>query len=335
MPTLAESGNWNNQLESGLVDGINTLSLNQKIEFVQYVRVVLPMDGFVFWVRSELLSSSALHNTYSYNSAAYNANAEVSKPALTLCAPGSFHIATEQHQDADQTMAVNQVVFTAEQEIQDFNAIAPNLIYIGTFGKTRFAFSQRKSFYKQSGIFHYTGHAIYSVMESQIIDNPPDLDTKNLIVSNSLPIWLTLNQFMPMYPSFLVPVNTEPLFATVQINGDETNAIQSAPFFDKNSSHIQLVQDRVKIVMYGLRNFNALDFQDYINNFTLANPSILGVMNMPVIRDEKKTQAELNVIAMKKSITFDVNYYQVRINEIARGFIKQAIPTYEIEQAVI
>jgi hypothetical protein len=49
---------------------------------------------------------------------------------------------------------------------------------------------------------------------------------------------------------------------------------------------------------------------------------------MPVIRDEKRTQTELGVIAMKKTFDIEVNYYQTRINNLARQFIQSAIPTF-------
>ena len=81
--------------------------------------------------------------------------------------------------------------------------------------------------------------------------------------------------------------------------------------------------------MYGLGNNQAMDFQDYVFQYSL-NTDVIGVMNMPVIRDEKRTQSELSVIAMKKSIEIEVSYYQARVNTIARQFIKSAIPTYMV-----
>jgi hypothetical protein len=44
----------------------------------------------------------------------------------------------------------------------------------------------------------------------------------------------------------------------------------------------------------------------------------MGVMNIPVVQDERVTQNELNIIAMRKTIKFKVNYYQQRMRNVAR-----------------
>jgi hypothetical protein len=79
--------------------------------------------------------------------------------------------------------------------------------------------------------------------------------------------------------------------------------------------------------MYGLGNQKALDFQDYVFQYSL-NTDVIGVMNMPVIRDEKRTQSEMSVVAMKKSFEIEISYYQTRVNNVARQFIRSAIPTF-------
>jgi len=328
VPSISESITSQSQLNSDLVEGITVLSQSQQITFTKYVRLVLPIDGFVFWVKADLLSASALYNASAYNRAAYDTPSGIAQDAATITVPGSLHYLTQQTQEEAESMAVNQVVFTSTEEIQDFNEIAPNILYIGEFNGIRFAFNRRDSFYQQSGLHHYVGQAVTAIFESQLIDSPQDFDTRNVIVSNSLPIWLMLNQIMPMYPSFLVPENTEPVYAAVHVDPNTTQAIQSAPLFGPTMTHTQLVRESVRITMYGMRNFNALDFQDYVQQYALGHDDVMGISNMPVIRDEKKTATELNVIAMKKSIVFDVNYYQTRVNDAARKLILKAIPTF-------
>jgi len=53
----------------------------------------------------------------------------------------------------------------------------------------------------------------------------------------------------------------------------------------------------------------------------------MGVMNIPVVQDERVTQNELNIIAMRKTIKFKVNYYQQRMRNVARRLITSAIPS--------
>ena len=42
------------------------------------------------------------------------------------------------------------------------------------------------------------------------------------------------------------------------------------------------------------------------------------------MRDEKMTQSELGILAQKKTITFEVSYYQTTVNNIARQLIEKA-----------
>ena len=244
---------------------------------------------------------------------------------------GSLHYSTIVKQNEDETMALNSVIFTSESEVQDFNLIGPTVMYIGEFEGRRFAFSRRDGFYKQSGIYHYKGDAVYPALASQLVDDISQFDSTNVIVSNSLPIWLGLNQFFPMYPSFLVEENIVPPYASVHIPADSTTAIAARPHWSRHGTHSQLVRERVKITLYGIRNFNALDFQDYVFQNSLDNPSVWGLCNMPVMRDEKRTQTELTVIAQKKTFELDVNYYQRRVRDISRQLILKCIPKIILE----
>lgn len=327
MPTIAESLPNQSQLSSSLKAGLDVIDRSQVVTFTKYVKVVLPIDGFVFWVKADLLSPSALLNAAALNFVAFNEPQAVITPAPTIKVQGSLHYATDHRQNEDETVDVDRVVFTSESEIRPFNEIGPMVMFIGEFDGLRIVFSQRQSFYQQAGIYHYAGDAVYPAMESQIIDDPQDFDARTLVVSNSLPIWLSLSKFMPVYPSFAVPDNTVPPYATAHIPPDSTEAIQAAPSFDRYSTHSQLVKEKVRITIYGLRNFNALDFQDYVFQYSL-DTDVIGVMNMPVIRDEKRTQAELTILAMKKSIEFEVNYYQTRARDVARQLILSCIPTF-------
>lgn len=307
MATIAESSNQD-QLAATLADGVNTLSLNQTITFTQYTRQVLPLDGWIFWL----------------------------KTGQTITASGSLHYSTDQEQREDETIGINSVIFTTMQPINDMNAASPDTLYIGEIDSIRFSFNRRGNFYKQANVFHYQGDAIYPAMESQIIDDPATLDLTDIVVSNSLPFWLAIpnttvfgrtTPSYQVYPSFLVPNDILPPYIVAHVNPDETLALQSAPEFDANNSHYQLTRDKVKLTFYGLRNAEILDFQDYIFQYTL-NTGNLGIMNIPIVRDEKRTQSELSVIGMKKFIEFEVNYYQSRINVIAQQAITSALISF-------
>lgn len=338
MPSIGEALGDQSQLANALKAGVETLSQNQTITFTKYVKCVLPIDGFVFWVRADLLSPSALLNASALNASVLNAGSVIVTPAPTLVVKGSLHYATDTRQEETETYGRNRVIFTAESEVQDLNQIGPAVLYIATFDGIRFAFSARQLFYRQAGLYHYVGDAVYSDMDSQIIDDPRDLDTKNAVVSNSLPLWLALNGYAPdypaypippvrLYPSFLLPTNLPPPYGAVHIVPDGTQAIQGAPTFSRTLSHAQLVVDKVRITFYGLRNSAVLDFIDAVSQYSL-DTDYFGIMNMPVPRDEKRPQSELNAISMKKTVEFDINYYQRRANTIARQLILEAIPSF-------
>lgn len=329
MPSIAESLKNQSPLNEPLKDGLDSLSATQTVIFTQYVKLILPLDQYVFWVRSDLVSQVALLNAYHYNPVMPADG--TSPPGATVTVKGSLHYASDSRMNEDESPTIHSVIFTSQSEIQDFKAVGNNVMYIGTFDGVRFAFTKRGSFYQQAGLHHYTGEALYPALASQIVDCLDCFDTANVVVSNSLPIWLTLNQFMPMYPSFLVQSNLVPPYASVHIPPDSTTPVGMQPLWDKRGNHSQLVRERVKITLYGMRNFSALDFQDYLFQYSLDNPTTIGfVGDMPIMRDEKRTQSELSIIAQKKVFECEISYFQQRLRDIARQLILKCIVNYTI-----
>lgn len=335
MPTISESYEHQSPLNPPLQSGLETLSQTQEVEFTLYVKLILPLDGYVFWVRADLVNDAVVSTCCKYNvpiSNAYGGGDLVETlPKYCFKAKGSLHYSTQTQQEEDEVMSLNSVIFSSQEEISDMNKVGPSLMYLGEFEKIRFAFNQRSSFYKQANIYHYQGNALYPALASQVVDDLKDFDNQNVVVSNSLPIWLSLNQFMPMYPSFLVQDNLEPPYASVHVIPESTEAIGAMPLWDNQSQHSQLVQEKVRITLYGMRNFNALDFQDYVLQYSLDNPDIIGFNNIPVMRDEKRTQSELSVIAQKKVFEMEINYYQIRARDLARQLILHCVPAFGIQ----
>lgn len=349
MPTVTEALTGRNQLAGSLAIGVDTLSFNQTVTFTKYIKLILPLDGFVFWVRADLLSASALFNASAFNAAYFNEPSSVVTPATQVQVKGSVHIITDGDQLEDEVIAVHRMIFTAEAPILAFAEISPTVLFLGEMASVpegvpfRFSFSRRDAFYQQAGLNHYVGNAVYPALESQIVDRVDGLDTVNVVVSNSLPVWLSIDtanpvfpaslgawpatQKVPLYPSFLVPDNLRPPYGVIHILPEGTRAIQSLPYLSSTLSHSQLAADRVRVTLYGLRNFNAQDWVDYVLWYSQITDNI-GIMNMPILRDEKRTQTELAVLAQKKTIEFEVSYYQNRMRDVARQLIQQAIPAF-------
>jgi len=341
MANAEEAARARTPLGSALAAGVETLDLEQEIVFKRYVRLVLPLDGYVFWVAQDLIGPSALYGRAAFNRAAFNESPAVIKRASTFVCKGSMHYASDVRQEEAETYAANRMVFTSEFEVNDLNNVAPGTLWVGEFDGRRFAFSSRSSWYKQADLWHYTGFAIYPDMETQIVDDLAGFDATSVVVSNSLPAWLGLNGYVPPYgfgnpgltlfPSFLSPENFEPPFATVHVVPESTRGLALAPTIGPTSSHAQLCAERVRITLWGTRNYSALDFVDAVNQYSLATDAF-GLMNNPVVRDEKRTQAELATIAMKKSIEYEVSYLQNRMRAIARQQIVSAVPSYYISR---
>ena len=267
----------------------------------------MPLDGFVFWVKASIVAD------------------EPDQEPDTVDVKGYLHLTTESIQDDEQLYDRNVVTLTAQSDIDPFNDIGPDVLYIGEFYGIQFSFSRRTGLNEPARLYHYTGEAVYPHMRSQIINSADDIDLSDVVVSSSLPVWLGLNQYMPMFPAMLSTQNLSPPFATIRCSN--VTPIAGAFYVDERDNQYQLVSEDVTISITGLRNAAVEDFLRYVQQYTLRDDAEMGVMNIPVVQDERVTQNELNVIAMRKTIKLKVNYYQQRMRDVSRGLILSAIPS--------
>lgn len=310
MPSLNELQNAKTELNAALSEGLDDLSRYQVVTFTRYIRKVLPLDGFVFWVKASVIDPVT--------------------DADTVPVKGYLHLTTETIQDDEQLYDRNVVTFTAQADIDPFNDIGSDVLYIGEFFGLQFSFSRRIGLNEPANLYHYTGEAIFPHMRSQIINDADDIDLTDVVVSSSLPVWLALNQYMPMFPAMLSMQNISPPFATVKCNN--TAPVAGAFYLDEQQNQYQLVSEDVTISVTGLRNSAIEDFLRAVQDYTLSESAEMGVMNIPVVQDERVTQNELNIIAMRKTIKFKVNYYQQRMRNVARQLIEISIPSINPEK---
>lgn len=317
MPGVEEALGGQSQIENTLDAGIEQISAKQQVQFQKYTKFVLQQDGFVFWVAT----------------------------GQKMVATGSLHYATDRFQDEDQTIGANQVLLTSETEITEFNAVEPLSMWIGSWPLSdeqpalQVAFAQRGNYFQEADIWHYSGFAVYPVLQSQIINSPTDLPA-GPIVSNSLPIWLAQNQMAPVYPSFLVPDNITPPYIVAHIEPEQTDTLAAAPYIgpwpgdvvpNSGASPLHqlgvtvLARDYVKLVLYGFNNQMAWTFCAGLYEISQNDPTFPGFANSPLPRDEKRTQVELATIAQKKAIYIVANYYQSAADAVARRLILSAM----------
>jgi hypothetical protein len=344
MPSVTEAAAVGSQLEAALEAGLRSIDRNQQVTFTQYQSVVLPADGYLFWVST----------------------------GQTIEVEGSLHYAVDVRQAEDETIAVNRIQFTCEEEIQEFNSIAPNILWIGALGDQAasnseqapglagltpspvlFAFSSRDKYFRKANVFHYFGVAVQPALLAQLIDSAADLPAEP-IVGDSLPIWLGLTKYGPVYPSFLVPANVEPPYVVAHIPPESTEPLQAFATFDPgplvdevgavnmgavdtmpvNAGQFgapgaaplqwlpssQLLRERVRLTLYGFNNQTAIQYLQYLFDYSL-NTDAFGVMNMPAIRDEKRVQADIMALAQKKTIDLEISYYQATAMAVALRLI--------------
>jgi hypothetical protein len=93
------------QLATALAAGVDDISSDQTVTFQQYTKYTFSEDGYVFWVATGSAQQFA----------------------------GSLHVLSERKQEEDQTLAANQFVFTAEQEVSQLNSVAPDSMWVGAW----------------------------------------------------------------------------------------------------------------------------------------------------------------------------------------------------------
>lgn len=318
MSAIQEATQAPPQMAAALDSGLKTLSGNQSITFQRYTKVTLSQDGSVFWVATGMQCDFA----------------------------GSLHYITDRHQDEDETLAANRFIFTAEEEITQLNSVSPTSMWIGTWivdgTSIQIAFADRGSFYQQADLWHYSGYAVYPAMASQVQNSQSDLPV-GPVVSNSLPIWLTQNSYqgitVPVYSSYLVPDNIVPPYVVAHVEPDSTEVLGAFPIQNGAGTEIpnsgsaplyqymtdQLCMDDVRLTLYGFTNAQARAYLQSIIDSSWSD--VFGFCTSPVIKDDKRTQAEIAAVAMKKRIEFRASYYQSSADAIVRRFIVSASVT--------
>lgn len=302
-----------NNMASALAAGLDTVDQKQSVTFTLYVKQILPIDGFVFWLKADqLLNPPAL--------------------PLKLQIEGSLHHATVNTQSEDENFSTQRLIFTAKDPVATLSAIAPDTLYMAEVDGYKYAFSSRSNWYRQADLYHYSGDAVYAALADMVVDDIADLDLTNRVVSNSMPFWLiftnsVLASFVNtwrLYPSYLLPDNQTPPYAAVDIDERMTKPLGAGRAYDKDGNRFQLVTDTVEVSFYGVRNDAVLDFIDQVVQFGLDNGGMFGVMNSPVPGDMKRTQVEISTIAQKKTVTFQVCYYQTRLQAVVLKYILSA-----------
>src|SRR5579863_9899667 len=112
MTTVTEAVTAKPPLGADLAAGLDVLSGSQEITFNLYKKMVLPLDGFVFWINYNLVTPT------------------VGDPPATTVIQGSLHYSTDLEQEEDSTISANTIVFTALTQCDLFQQTDPQFMYL-------------------------------------------------------------------------------------------------------------------------------------------------------------------------------------------------------------
>lgn len=344
MATVEETlRNAQTPLAQALHMGVADISYDQEVTFVLYKRLVLPLDGYLFWVRADRLPrGSAQLNDSQLNTVELNETGGDEGLPFEFKVKGSLHIQAVATVEAEQVYAAGTVIFTSLAEVTNFWDVSPDSTYIGFFEGKRFSFGSQNSFYRQANLYHYIGTTLNSFMATQVVDDPATLATAELIVSNSLPAWLAINRYdppwpvpmpfpaIPLWPSFLPEQNFPPPYGTIHIAPDNTEGLQMTPFLGRRMEHSQLAKDRVTVTLYGCTNAVALDWLDCLLQYSYDTERF-GLMSWPTaVIDDKQFQSDFSILSQRKRLVFEVSYNQATIRDIARQMIEEINPPTQV-----
>lgn len=324
------AGVSSNAFSDSIAAGFDSIRYDRRLSFSPYVRVVLPLDKFVFWVKHSLLSPSTL--------ASLGVCADLPQSVEVAC---NVHVATNTEQGPTESLDMSSLLVNTRDQVRQFHDTSVNLLWLSSFEGIKFSIGGRNAYYEQASIHHYRGQTIYPVMLPQIIDEAGQLNQCELILSDSTPLWLYMASViekyiwlpgfnLPLEVAYLVPDNLEPPYGVIEVINGSQKAVTGGPIYSPNMSRNSYVTEEVKVTLLGCNNQVASDFLDSVLGYCLAH-SPLGVNNSPVITDESRFQPELNIRAQKKVILFKVNYYQSAVRDMAVRLISQCIPTFTVE----
>ena len=138
MPTLDELQGASGSLHDALAAGIADISQATTVEFTLYQKVVLPLDGYVFWLRSGSFEQA-----------------------------GAIHFSAERQQEETETRGRNTVIFTTQELVQDLNTEDTQTLAVGDIGGQLYSFGRHGWYFPQAGVYHYQGDGVPVSMSGQ------------------------------------------------------------------------------------------------------------------------------------------------------------------------
>ena len=296
---------------------VGLLSQGRTFDLVTYSKFTNPVDGYVYWLKTDTVEKVA----------------------------GSLHNSANQDQTADETINRNTIVFTTMERIKAFDSIDPDEIRVISValddpalvdtGPLLIGFNIANNFYQQAGAYHYIGQAVYPQFRTFFIDDPEEWGA-SLVPANSLPILLDqlADYGIPVYAAYAVPPNVQGPYLSIDIQ--QSTTLQAMPGFYEEITktgtiwHVESFRrDMVELIAYNIKSADVQGLVAHIYDAS-ARPALFGLMSAPQVSDLAAVQSEYGIRADKKSVKMDVSYWLSASVESVRKTITQANFTMEI-----
>jgi len=297
------------ELDNTLFEGYQQLSGNQKITFTRYVSKILPIDGWHFWVKAELLDGE----TEPFNKVV----------------SGTLHQSVNQTQEATKSNAITSIILTVNQPIDLLKEVNQESMWLGEYDGSKFSFNIQNAFYDNANQFHYAGDAVYIENSDAFIDDINDLNLDDTVITNCIPLFIALNDQVQIYPAFLNPTNLKPPYATIEVK--QTTGVAAGITFNEFDDSKLMQWDKVELSIFGLRKKQLSDFLKYLTTKQLETEAF-GIYWLPSIQNENIPQSEVNILTNKKVLSFDVNYVIEDIRNAATAFIENIFVDFFVKE---
>ncbi len=270
--------------------GYNFIKDNQKITFKTYRRVVLPLDKFIYWVKlsDEVLMNCMVHKTEEFNHEVDNFRNEAT------------------------------IILITEDAIFDYSNDGIDEIKVFKYNNSLYLLRKTGENAEQSGVYHHIAHIIEPQMQYIFLDSEDDIKKEKFQLTSSIPLFISFSSGLfdltpfeyEIYPAWLTPYNKKPPYIAIEV--EETTGLDSGFQNIKinNKDYLcRLVQEKVKLVLYGFNHDEALIFLKRLEKWSQLY-NYIGFMSSPCVTDEIYSKTELGSVASKKTIDLEISYVQ-------------------------
>lgn len=235
----------------------------------------------------------------------------------------AIHIDSNTFQESEASYDAGIVSISIQQNIFDIFNQRPSYIIV-SYEDYLIGIKDLGGYNEINGTYSYTGQIINNKNKNLIITDSSV--AAELFLSNSTVYWLLFGTYcgITVYPSFLVPINSESTYLSIEIIN--TRPICPVWQYDDDTKKQKLI-DHCKL---SLINGTLNDAQNVINYLDLQaeEKEYFGLMDFVAFSQKNsETQQSFNIKSNIRSAEFNINYELESDSEEALKYIESALFT--------